>query len=128
MSQARIDRPQAMTFTSYNLNAQLERLRADSPLEAHGRDSLSLVRDPDIDIVLLVLKAGGHLNEHSAPGPISVLVLEGRIVFTANGQRLEAGVHDLITLPAHAPHAVEALEPSALLITIAAPKRKSAPT
>jgi quercetin dioxygenase-like cupin family protein len=128
MTQARIDRPQAMTFMGYNLNAQLERLRADTPLEAHGRDSLSLVRDPDVDMILVVLKAGGRLNEHTAPGPISVLVLEGRIVFSTQGQQLEAGAHDLITLPVLVPHAVEALEPSAILITIAAPKRKAAPS
>lgn len=128
MSQARTDRPQAVNFTSYNLNAQLERLRADSPFEAHGRGSLSLVRDPDVEIVLLVLREKGHLNQHSATGPISVLVIEGRIVFTAGNQKLEAGVHDLITLPALVPHALEALEPSAILITIAAPKHKAAPT
>jgi quercetin dioxygenase-like cupin family protein len=121
MSNPRTDRPQPVILNHYNLGEQLARLRAEEPLQKHGRDALTLVRDSGMNLVLTVLKSGARLNEHKAPGPISVLVLEGRITFSADGQRLDLGPHGLVTLPARVPHEVEALEDSAILITIASP-------
>lgn len=122
MSEPRQDRPQPATLNLFPLADHVRRLKAEAPIAAHGRDSLTLVRDPEVDVVVVALAAGGRLPQHRAPGPVSVLVLEGRIAFTAGGRRLEAGPHDLITLEARAPHSVEALEPSAMLITISTPR------
>jgi quercetin dioxygenase-like cupin family protein len=120
-NQTRTERPNSVTLNRYDLGGQFAKLRADAPIRTHGRDSFTLVKDPGMDVVLTVLNAGTHLSKHTAPGPISVLVLEGRIAFTAHGQRLELGPHCLVTLPTHVPHEVEALEESAILITIASP-------
>jgi quercetin dioxygenase-like cupin family protein len=124
----RSDRPQLATFNRYDLGGQFAKLRTDAPIGVHGRDSITLVRDPGMDVVLTVLNAGAHLARHTAPGPITVLVLEGRIAFSAHGERLELGPHGLLTLPARVPHEVEALEPSAILITIASPVAHTDPT
>ncbi len=121
MSQVRTDRPQPLALNHFDLEAQLARLRADAPIQAHGRDSLTLVRDSSLDIILVSLKAKARLPEHKAPGSISVLVLDGRIIFGALGERLELGTHGLLTLPARVLHEVEALEDSTILITIVAP-------
>jgi quercetin dioxygenase-like cupin family protein len=118
-NQTRAERPQSVTLNHYDLSGQFAKLRADASIRLHGRDSFTLVKDPGMDVVLTVLNAGMHLSKHTAPGPISVLVLKGRIAFTAHGQRLELGPHCLVTLPTHVPHEVEALEESAILITIA---------
>jgi quercetin dioxygenase-like cupin family protein len=120
-NQTRTERPQTVTLNRYDLGGQFAKLRADAPVRTHGRDSFTLVKDPGMDVVLTVLNTGTHLSKHTSPGPISVLVLEGRIAFTAHGQRLELGPHCLVTLPTHVPHEVEALEESAILITIASP-------
>jgi quercetin dioxygenase-like cupin family protein len=120
-NQTRSERPNSVTLNRYDLGGQFAKLRADAPIRTHGRDSFTLVRDPGMSVVLTVLNAGTHLSKHTAPGPITVLVLEGRIAFTAHGQRLELGPHCLVTLPTHVPHEVEALEESAILITIANP-------
>ncbi|GAA4018928.1 hypothetical protein GCM10022631_35120 [Deinococcus rubellus] len=119
MSEGRLDRPQPIALNRYDLTGQIARLRDDVPLSKYGRDSLTLVRDPGFTLLLMVLKAGTGLPEHTAPGPISVLVLDGRAAFTAQGTQLDLGPHELVTLPAHVSHAVMALEDSALLITIA---------
>jgi quercetin dioxygenase-like cupin family protein len=127
-NQTRSERPNSVTLNRYDLGGQFAKLRADAPIRTHGRDSFTLVRDPGMSVVLAVLNAGTHLSKHTAPGPISVLVLEGRIAFTAHGQRLELGPHCLVTLPTHVPHEVEALEESAILITIANPVAHTNPT
>ena len=121
MTQPRSDRPQAIAFNQYNLERQLTALRASAAIRAHGRDSVTLVRDPGYDLVLVALTQGGRLPEHHAPSAITVLVLGGRIAFTARDERFELKMHDLITLPVRVPHEVEALEESAILITITAP-------
>jgi quercetin dioxygenase-like cupin family protein len=127
-NQTRTERPNSVTLNRYDLGGQFAKLRADAPIRTHGRDSFTLVRDPGMSVVLTVLNAGTHLSKHTAPGPITVLVLEGRIAFTAHGQRLELGPHCLVTLPTHVPHEVEALEESAILITIASPVSHTDPT
>ncbi|PNY81632.1 cupin domain-containing protein [Deinococcus koreensis] len=121
MSESRPDRPHPIALHRYDLAAQLARLRSEAPLREHGRDSLTLVRDADFTLLLMVLVTGQGLPEHTAPGPISVLVLDGRVAFSSQGQRLELGPHGLVTLPARVPHEVVALENSAILITIAVP-------
>jgi quercetin dioxygenase-like cupin family protein len=117
----RTDRPSPLALHRYAIGDQLVRLRADAPIRAHGRDSLTLVRDPAFTLMVMVLSAGSRLPEHKAPGPITVLVLDGRVAFSAQGERLELGPHDLVTLPAHALHEVDALEDCAMLVTITAP-------
>ena len=121
MTQPRSDRPQPIAFHQYHLEQQLTALRSDAPIRAHGRDSVTLVKDAGFSLVLVALTQGGRLPEHRAPGAITVLVLGGRVAFTAQGERHELKMHDLITLPMRVPHEVEALEESAILITITAP-------
>lgn len=121
MPQGRPDRPQPIALNRYDLADQLARLRSEVPLQEHGRDALTLVRDPGFTLLLVALKTGSGLPDHTAPGPISVLTLDGRVAFTSQGERLELGPHELVTLPARIPHEVMALEDSAILITIAVP-------
>ncbi|WP_310584819.1 cupin domain-containing protein [Deinococcus sp.] len=127
MSDPRADRPSPLTLHRYALGDQLIRLRADTPIRVHGRDSLTLVRGPVFTLILMALNAGSRLSEHKAPGPITVLVLDGRVAFSAQGERLELGPHDLITLPAHILHEVDALEDCAILVSIAAPVTRTDP-
>ncbi|CAM4003298.1 cupin domain-containing protein [Deinococcus marmoris] len=121
MSEGRPDRPQHIALNRYDLKGQLARLRDDAPLAKYGRDSLTLVRDSSFTLLLVALKAGTGLPNHTAPGPISVLVLDGRVAFTSKGERCDLSPHELVTLPARVPHEVMALEDSAILITIADP-------
>ena len=121
MTEARIDPPQASFPHPYDLELQLERMRSETPFRTNGRDSFTLVREPGFTLLLVVLSTGATLPEHKAPGPISVLVLEGRVAFSAQGKRLELGLHGLVTLPAQVLHKVEALEDSAILVTIILP-------
>jgi quercetin dioxygenase-like cupin family protein len=107
-----------MHLERYDLSTLLAGLRSDTTLEAHGRDALTLVRDPSATVLLIALRAGGNLPLHRAPGAITLLVLEGRVVFQTNLNRLELGAKELVTLEAHTEHAVVAVEPSALLVTI----------
>ena len=128
MSDPRADRPHLLGLHQYDLAEQLTQLRADAPIQAHGRDSLTLVRDSALTLILTALSARSRLPEHRVPGPITVLVLDGRVAFSTQGKRIELGPHGLLTLPAGVLHEVDALEDSAILVSIAAPVVHADPT
>jgi quercetin dioxygenase-like cupin family protein len=71
-------------------------------------------------LVLLVMKAGDRLEEHSAPGPISLSVREGRVRFVAGDEVVEAGAETVLACDAGVRHSVEALDDAVCLLNIAA--------
>ena len=66
---------------------------------------------------LIALAAGRRLDEHDSPGEATVHVLHGRVRITAGDLGWEGSPGDLIVVPA-ARHALEALEDSAVLLTV----------
>jgi len=64
------------------------------------------------------MKAGDKLEEHSAPGPISLVVREGRIHFMAEGETIEAGPETLLTCDPKVRHTVEALSDAVCLLNV----------
>jgi quercetin dioxygenase-like cupin family protein len=67
---------------------------------------------------VIALLAGTRLDEHENPGEASVYVLTGRVILSAGSDSWEARTGDLIEVPP-ARHSLEALEDSAILLTVA---------
>ncbi len=60
-------------------------------------------------MVLLVMKEGDRLDEHSAPGPITLSVHEGRIGFSTADEDVEAEAGTVLACNAGECRSVEAL-------------------
>lgn len=67
---------------------------------------------------LVALNAGRRLDEHENPGEATVHVLHGRVRLSSGDVGWEGSPGDLIIVP-NARHALEALEDSAVLLTVA---------
>ena len=67
---------------------------------------------------LIALAAGQRLDEHENPGEATVHVLRGRVVLASADASWEGAPGDLLIVP-QARHSLEALEPSAVLLTVA---------
>jgi quercetin dioxygenase-like cupin family protein len=101
-----------------DIRAETARLKSE-PAWANGdRHGLSLVKGDGINVALMLLKKGASLQEHHTKAPITVHLLEGRINLVAKGkpQPLTAGM--LLALDRAIAHSIEALEDSALILTV----------
>lgn len=91
-----------------------------TPLGAALADTktTTLFKAESIEVIRLVLRTGKVIEEHSAPGEITVHCLEGRVAFTTRGETTELGPGRLLYLNAAEPHAVRCLEDASLLVSI----------
>lgn len=67
---------------------------------------------------LIALTQGARLADHENPGEATIQVLRGRVLLSAEGNAWEGAQGTLLIVP-QARHALEALEDSIVLLTVA---------
>jgi len=102
----------------FSLPDALARLRAEDHPARNGHRQITLFRRGVLTHVAFSFDADGHLAEHSAEGLVTIHVLEGRLVVTAEGDSHDMKPGDVLILDTGVPHDVRALEPSAMLLTV----------
>lgn len=106
---------------AFDLTTELAQLRDEEPWRRSGRHSKTLIKDADLRVVLLALQAGARLEEHHAPGRITIHALDGHLRVGVGGQAIDLPQGHIVTIGPAIPHDVEALADSAFLLTIAWP-------
>jgi quercetin dioxygenase-like cupin family protein len=91
----------------------------------HGHAARTLVRTPDLRVVLIAIRAGAHLAEHVAQTTAAIQVISGRVriqlprLARQHEDRFEElAPGRLLAIEGGLAHTVEALEDSALLVTL----------
>jgi quercetin dioxygenase-like cupin family protein len=113
------ERPLHGPLQRFDLGAEIDRLREERAWQRGQRNSITLRKGEGMNVVLLLMKAGDRLEEHAAPGPLSLSVREGRIRFMVAAEVAEAGPDTLLACDAGIRHTVEALSDAVCLLTIA---------
>jgi quercetin dioxygenase-like cupin family protein len=95
-----------------------EALRFDSLVTptARGIASRVLARTAAGNITLFAFDAGEELAEHSAPFDSLVVTLKGALTLTIGGRQVLAVPDTIVLMPANLPHAIQAGEPSLMLL------------
>ena len=83
---------------------------------AHGIASRILFKTGGGSLTLFAFDTGQGLAEHTAPFGALVLVLSGRLVLTIGGVDVVATSGTVVRMPAGIAHALEASEPSRMLL------------
>lgn len=103
----------------FDLTAEVGQLRQEDAWTETSRNTKTLVKYPDLRIVLITLKFGGRMENHHAEGSISMHCLTGKLRLLLPHQSVDLPAGSLLTLERALSHDVEALEDSSFLLTIA---------
>src|SRR5579883_640224 len=110
---------------SFDLFREIHRLQSEQPWQAEHTAN-TIVKYPDLRIVLIALKAGGRLHEHKTSGRISIQTLSGLLRIDTPGNIIEMPAGTLTTIDQELAHDVVAVADSVFLLTIAWPEHRIA--
>jgi quercetin dioxygenase-like cupin family protein/hemerythrin-like domain-containing protein len=100
------------------LEAELSALLASPAVAREGRSARTLLKAGPLRLVLIALGAGGTVQEHTAPGPITLQALRGAVRVRAGGQEFALAAGEVLAIPARLPHSLHADAPSGVLLTM----------
>ena len=115
--------PMAAPYLEFNIAREREQLHRDAGWQS-GQNAKTLVKYDRLRIVLIAWQARSKMPEHHTEAHISIQTVVGHIRVRAQGRSFELRSGGLHALDEGSPHDVEAVEESALLLTIAWPGDK----
>ena len=105
------------TMMDFELSKLVKNLSAEPQQAGHTADTI--VKYPDLRVVVITMRKGAQLKEHRTAGSISVQTISGHVTLRAAERTVDIPAGHLVTIAGDVPHSVEAVEDSAFLLTIA---------
>ena len=93
-------------------------LPGEVEIPVDGTLSRVIYRDEQIRVVVFAFDQGQELTDHTAAKPAIVQVVSGRIRLDFDGDPVELGPGSWVRMAAHLTHAVLALEPTVMMLTL----------
>jgi quercetin dioxygenase-like cupin family protein len=94
---------------------------------ANGIASRVLAKAGGGSLTMFAFAAGQRLPEHTSPYEVFVQVLEGALTLTIAGAPVRATPGTIVRMPANTPHAVDAAEPTRMLLVMLRGGEKEVP-
>jgi quercetin dioxygenase-like cupin family protein len=104
---------------AFDLAAEAAQLRYELAYQESDRNANTLLKEPNARVVLTALRQGARLQEHQTAGWVLVQTISGRLQLQALGQDVDLPAGQLVALAPNVAHAVDALEDSVFLRTLA---------
>jgi|YelNatPaOPRAMG01_1025707.scaffolds.fasta_scaffold08242_9 quercetin dioxygenase-like cupin family protein len=112
-----LDKP----LMAFSVPEEIAKIKQGEQWKHARRGAVTLSKNADLRMVLVVLSQGMEIHEHHAEGPITVYVVEGSIKFHAADEELTLPAGSLLSLGGGIPHDVHALDECAFIITVIQP-------
>lgn len=109
---------------TFDLASVARELRAEEPYLREGQAARTLLRTPDLRIVVVALKSGKTISEHHASVTASVQTLSGHVRLQLPKQSIDVVEGQLLMMGAGLPHDVHAETDSTFLLTLGWPANK----
>jgi quercetin dioxygenase-like cupin family protein len=103
---------------SFDLASTDRELRQEHPYLQTGHTARTLVRESDLRVVLIAMKAGARMAEHRVDETAAVHLLQGNLRLRLPGRVVELAAGQLLILERAIPHDVEAVVESSFLLTL----------
>jgi quercetin dioxygenase-like cupin family protein len=102
----------------FDMAKEIESLTREPRFAGRRPVGRTLVKEPDLRVVLVALKASGRMEEHNASGPTSIQAIGGTMRLILRDRTVELAAGDLLIMEPGVMHDLEALEDCAFLITM----------
>ena len=114
----RADRELAGPAVTFIIRDEMDMLTREPEWLSGDRNAVTVVKTPNLGVVLTAVKKGAKLCGHEVDGPITIQVLSGAVRFGLGVEAKTLRDGTVIVLDRAIPHVIEALENSALILTI----------
>jgi quercetin dioxygenase-like cupin family protein len=105
----------------FELAKEVDSLRRDIGWRRDGHSARTLVKHEDLRVVLIALTQGARMGEHVADARASIMTVAGSVRVWVGERAVALPLGGLLVLDRGISHDVEALEESAILLTLAWP-------
>lgn len=106
------------SYETFNLREVVSQFPPDPESAARHRAEI-LVKSDTLRVVLVTALSGGRLHDHSAPGPITIHVIEGSFSLTVDGHRQVLSADEVVIMEPGVNHEIECVDDGSFLLTIA---------
>jgi len=96
----------------------LSDILSEVEIPENGTLSRVLYKDDQVRLVVFAFDTGQELTDHTAGVAAIAQVVFGRLELSLDGEITEVDQRSWVHMPAHLPHAVRALEPSVMVLTL----------
>lgn len=80
--------------------------------------SRTLSSKQNINITLFAFDKNEEISAHTSPGDAMVQILDGEALINIDGEKIPAVAGQVVVMPANVPHAVSAVTPFKMLLTV----------
>lgn len=85
--------------------------------EFEGVKTKKVLSHGNFSVILISIEKGKELPTHVANSDAVILVVEGEIIFTIEGEEYELGLNDMYEFQKDVPHSIKAIQNSKILLT-----------
>ena len=110
--------PMTGTALTFNLAGEADALKQEPTWQQHGHNAKTLIKHPDVRVVLIALRKGARMQEHKTDQCVTIHALSGSLRLHLQSKEIDLQMGSIIALDHTVVHDVEALEESVFLLTL----------